>query len=630
GDAFPGFTPLDANYLYCPNQFFDVVLPNASRGTLRIIAFLLRKTLGWLDDNGQPVDQRITASYKELIEKAGVSRGALRPALDDALKLKAIRCTQKGKPNEKGKAGHAASYELRWDHPEAVYTRRVAEFRGFFAGEGHRSPIPNGFFDVVIPGETLATVQTVGAVLRHTVGYQNQFGGRRQHAALSYDYLQQYTRIASRRHLAAALRRGLEGGYLRRVREGTFHPDAARRQSAQYGIRWLGQPPTPDALTPSADAPSGADRSKKAPGAQPATVQKGNQPFRGKGSKRTPTPVAETRAKKGTSQRSRKTPVQAFNKDTDRNDTLKNTHTNNAGLDHAAAVVGEGLDSQGLQTSQSQSQSADAVIAALREAGLGPRVAARLVADFGPAACGDQLAWLPARNPRTNPAGMLRRAIEQAWDAPGSPPSAAESHGITDAERFAAHAYAAMNGHAGQPIAEPSVADCEYAQRVLIKLKSNERSAASGDSHGDRDKNCNEEIQNLGRSFGRFVRHRRAGTLAKFGTVASALRMHGDAWAADRLRSVSPRALALDASSEPQDHGLAPVSGAPDPADTAVAALIARAETDPAAAAELAALKAEALADCPAVLSRKLIDADPADSRNLRRLMACVWEARHV
>ena len=49
---FQGFEPLTANFIYCPNQFFDVCLPHCSRGAVRFVAYLLLRTLGWRDENG--------------------------------------------------------------------------------------------------------------------------------------------------------------------------------------------------------------------------------------------------------------------------------------------------------------------------------------------------------------------------------------------------------------------------------------------------------------------------------------------------------------------------------------------------------------------------------------------------
>ena len=50
----------------------------------RLVAYVLRKTLGWLDDNGEPINQDISVSYCELIAEAGISRaGTLRRPLQD-------------------------------------------------------------------------------------------------------------------------------------------------------------------------------------------------------------------------------------------------------------------------------------------------------------------------------------------------------------------------------------------------------------------------------------------------------------------------------------------------------------------------------------------------------------------
>ena len=58
-DSFLGFEHVTANFIYCPNQFFDVCLPNCSRTVIRIVAYMLLRTLGWLDSNGDPIEQNV-------------------------------------------------------------------------------------------------------------------------------------------------------------------------------------------------------------------------------------------------------------------------------------------------------------------------------------------------------------------------------------------------------------------------------------------------------------------------------------------------------------------------------------------------------------------------------------------
>jgi len=47
--SFPGFPDFRANVTFVPIQFFTVVLPHSSRGAARIVGYVLRKILGWVD-----------------------------------------------------------------------------------------------------------------------------------------------------------------------------------------------------------------------------------------------------------------------------------------------------------------------------------------------------------------------------------------------------------------------------------------------------------------------------------------------------------------------------------------------------------------------------------------------------
>jgi len=72
---FAGFNPPTSNTVYTPNQFFDVCLPYSSRGIVRIVALLMRKTLGWCDEDGNPQAERHTVSWREF-ELVGISVSA--------------------------------------------------------------------------------------------------------------------------------------------------------------------------------------------------------------------------------------------------------------------------------------------------------------------------------------------------------------------------------------------------------------------------------------------------------------------------------------------------------------------------------------------------------------------------
>ena len=184
---FAGFAAPTSNTTFAPNQFFDACLPYCSRGVVRLVAFLIRKTLGWCDTHGNPQEEQISVSYRELVTKAGISRDMIRMALDEAVAGHFIECVREGRANATGQAGQSATHQLRWDaSPE--YRKKPADFRGFFEGEGNRTDIPNEFFDVIIPNEPLSVIKAVGAVIRFSIGFQAKHGRRRQQVALSYRF----------------------------------------------------------------------------------------------------------------------------------------------------------------------------------------------------------------------------------------------------------------------------------------------------------------------------------------------------------------------------------------------------------------------------------------------------------
>lgn len=354
---FAGFEPLSANYLYCPNQFFDLCIRNCSRGTVRIVAYLLRQTLGWLDREGNPISQTIRVTYSDLIEKAGVSRGAISKAMSDAVAAGFIECCNIAAPSRKGQTAASASYVLRWsDNPD--YTKSLDSFDGFYAGEGHRTPIPNSFFDHVVSNESLAVVKVVGTVLRHTVGYQTQFGGRRTSAPLSYSYIQQYSGLNSRSVLSDAMKAALNKAYIHCTQTGRFHANEAQRKAARYAVKWR-------------------------------VCDSGE----GTGSKTEPVDRAKIRTSTG----SKTEPANQFN-----NRTKEKTFSKHTDKQTHAAVE----DEMALNKMLAERIDRKTAIALLKKRG------AVVVAN--------QIAWLDARNPTENRVGMLRKAIDEDWEKPAA------------------------------------------------------------------------------------------------------------------------------------------------------------------------------------------------------------------
>ena len=233
---FAGFKPPTSNTTYTPNQFFDVVIPHFSRGVVRIVGYLIRKTLGWCDANGNPQEEQIEVTYRELEQKAGVGHDAIRQALDDALAGRLIECVREGRRRTIDDSGQSALYSLRWS--PRPYTRAPSDFHGFFEGDGNRTDIPNEFFDVVIPNEILSVIKVVGSVIRHSIGFQAKHGRRRQQVPLSYQHIQNYARISSRRNLSQALCIAQDKHFIIRVEEGVFSHLYVQQKPAVYALCW--------------------------------------------------------------------------------------------------------------------------------------------------------------------------------------------------------------------------------------------------------------------------------------------------------------------------------------------------------------------------------------------------------
>ncbi len=59
---------------FVPIQFFSVVVPHCSRGCVRIVGHALRRLLGWVDEHGNPTQEQVCSSSRELSRLTRLSR----------------------------------------------------------------------------------------------------------------------------------------------------------------------------------------------------------------------------------------------------------------------------------------------------------------------------------------------------------------------------------------------------------------------------------------------------------------------------------------------------------------------------------------------------------------------------
>ena len=370
GDAparFAGFALPTSNTTYTPNQFFDVCLPYCSRGCVRLVSLMIRKTLGWCDEHGRPQQERIRLSYADF-QAAGISRSMIKAAVAEATKRGFIRCVREPQSKAAGRKATTALYELNWDE-SGNYLKDSDRFRGFFAGDGNRTYIPNQFFDHVVVTEPLAVVKVVGAIVRFSIGFVNKWGHRRTFASLSYLNIQRYTRLTDRSSLAAAIRAGMDANYIERVEDGYFDPHGGvNSRTATYALKWL----------------------KEAA-------------FRTIGSKTRPGKIAAEKS------------VQKPDRDRFENQT-GDRFENQTGLQ---IKQNKTLKQQSVVPFEERKDASQvAAIELLEREGFDPATAHKLAETFPVEQILRQIDWIDERHVRRNRIGMLRMAIEQDWSKP--------------------------------------------------------------------------------------------------------------------------------------------------------------------------------------------------------------------
>ena len=367
--SFPGFSAPTSNTTYTPNQFFDVVLPNASRGCLRIVAYLIRKTLGWCDAQGNPQREKIEISNSELERRAGIGHDMIRAALDEAVRHHFIQCVRAGRARSSGDAGETAVYALKWDATPR-YARNLEEFRGFYEGEGHRTDIPNQFFDTLVPHETSAVVKVVGAVIRYSIGFVATRGRRRQHATLAYSQILKVSGLSSRRTLAGAIQEAVAKKFIVRLDRGYFSARLSERRSATYSVCWSDgyHLEAPEVSIPPKRIPAGL-------GITPSEKDTSGLP---------------KRSDSATSNPPKRIPAGHSEK--------------------------EDIETKHLNEKQKQQEAADL----LRKEGFDAKAATELAMKFPSEVIQQQIQWLALRNVTKSRVGLLRRAIEGDWPQPGN------------------------------------------------------------------------------------------------------------------------------------------------------------------------------------------------------------------
>lgn len=472
--TFPGFPDFRANVTFVPIQFFTVVVPHCSRGCVRIVGHALRRLLGWVDEHGNPTQELVRFTYRELIERAGVSRDSIAEALRETIDKGFLRCVQEPKSDRPGQPAQSGVYEIHWDS-EGRYTDNPAEFHGFYYPEAAvipvaeagaiahrpkaaRKNIPNAFFDVLLPAERLSVIRVVGAMMFYSIQW-GPGGERKVPVTLSISELSRLTRL-SRQHVHEAVTEARERGYIEMIDGGSFDPHHSR--AATYAIRWV------------RSAPKGRLFSEEQP------VRTGEPPPVGKG--------AQKRSEKVNGEESEKVNTVRIKTDLK---TQETTAADSSGVSPPVAAV------SGFEL--------------LVKTGFDPPTAQRLARRRPLEVIQRQIDWLPLRHSTRNRLGLLLRAIEGDWCKPDGAP---EAEDLQLGRLFARHYYAAYHGNPGEPVAEPLGKDTQTAARFVERLLAVERDP--------------KRVPDWGRRFGARMREKHRTDAKARPHLSAALVLYGD------------------------------------------------------------------------------------------------------
>lgn len=492
-----GFPPFKANVTFVPIQFFTLVVPYRSRGCVRIVGYILRQLLGWVDREGNPRCERLRVTYRDFISDAGVSRGALSEAVQEAIEFHLIRCVSPSRPGCKGESAESAVYELCWDH-EGPYTDSPEEFRGFYFpaaafiihqknGRPEKCPkvarknIPNAFFDFLLPREQLSVIRTVGALLFYSIQW-GPGGERRVPVSRSITELARLTHM-SRQHTHAAVCLAIEHGYIELSKPGIFDPRAGiDSQPATYKIRWA----EPDATA--IEELNQGDVAVSKPYATHDSFKKVNGAVVQKSER--------NQSNKVNGEQSRMVNGMSVKKDP------KISQTAATGA-HSDPCV------------QDQGAAADFDMARdlLIRTGFDTQVAGHLAQHFSLEVIRRQVDWLPLRKATKNRLGLLRLAIEQDWPKP-APCNSTADPALAAAEQFARFYYAGYHGNGAEPTVDPFPGDASAAKQFVQQLPGYQSESPL--------------VAEWGRRFGRFVRGKQNGDSNAKAYLRTALTLYAD------------------------------------------------------------------------------------------------------
>ena len=512
--AFHGFPEFRSNVLYCPKQVFTVLHPHCSVKCIRLVDFMIRHTLGYVDEAGEPMREQHRFTYDYLEQHGRVGHSSMRPAIEEATEKRFIRCVQEPQMKSKGQSAQTGIYELRWD--EDRYTDNPEEFQGFYLKPGYidqsgqhrmaRKNIPNVFFDYLVKHERRSVIRVAGTLLWYSINW-GKGGERREPVRKSLRDLERLTNI-DRSNVARALKHATGRGYLERVERGVFDLSAKQQSKTTiYGIRWTkAYTYSPEGLA--IEVTPSDERSKNAPRLEIANTPKTHHGQNDR-TLQERTTGGQLKRSRNASRNAPKTHPEERSKNALLK-TSKRTITKTSILNNTTAKP-SAEPPQPVAVAPTHKS-----VEILKQQGFSEKVALELAQSHPAEVIKRQTELFPKRRANTNPLGLLRRAIEENWE---KPEAKLRTPVVSAGAKFVAHFYAGFHGNEEEPTAEPSAQETEAADQYIRRLLS---------MWPDK-----KQVPAWGKSFGQMVSYRQRELRKQLPSFLLALRFYGDRFLAD-------------------------------------------------------------------------------------------------
>ncbi|MEM6313048.1 MAG: hypothetical protein AAF743_03130, partial [Planctomycetota bacterium] len=143
-DDFAGFFTGDGRRTCIPNQFFDHVLPTQPHGVTKIVAAVLRHTVGYTNRYTRLPQETAPLSYRRLMRYAAMDRRTIRRALPQALEQNFIRRVSTGRFRPDAQRQEASVYTVNWRDPANGPKMLPDAERATYPPSVQNRPLPDG------------------------------------------------------------------------------------------------------------------------------------------------------------------------------------------------------------------------------------------------------------------------------------------------------------------------------------------------------------------------------------------------------------------------------------------------------------------------------------------------------